>query len=1224
MNKKTNSSLNEEQKKAAYCTENAVITAGAGSGKTRVLANRFAWLLTKKNYKINEILTLTFTKKAAVEMNKRIFSMISDIAENESGVKAQRASQALDDFIHARIQTLDSYGASIVKQCAPRYGISPDFRIDEDRCRELAQEISYPYFISLRNHPAVEKLYSDNHPDVIVNNIFADILFKYSQIDKPRDFIQDVKSQFNTLCAEWKNQNEKIKSLLDEIDRDSSENESLYLPIIPVMQKYKKENIEIPSQSCVRMYLDSLFESPLDSVVEIAENHPLQNQITVYLYFLRSLRKLDMRSGKQKDNPVKDNLKIIRNLFDGPVLPLAISCMQAGFVISIMSLLMKLQKDYLAKKRAESILTFHDVASLSRTILLEQKDIRQSEKEAFKSIMIDEFQDNNELQKDILFLIAEKSEKSNDIIPPVDDLYPDKLFFVGDEKQSIYFFRGADVSVFRRLKEEIKSKDLPLKINYRSSPVLIGAFNAIFGGSVYDPKGEEASHQDSSVFAPPKLPPYEAEYTPLQAGSDNNGSLSICVLNKKAQTDEDDTRLSFYENEARFTAEKIKSLLLGTAGKKYQPSDIAILLRDSAPQNMFEKHLRAFDIPYTCEKINNLFFDGPVNDILSVLRLASYPMDEAAYAEMLRSPFAGLSLSGAALCLSFFHEKENTPEPFDDKPLDFLEAADKECYLNGREIYFSIRDNCKKKSVSALVSKLWYEDGYRYETEWNLQTSAYREMYDYLFHLAAKADSDNQGLASFTDSMIALRDSRRQLSSDTAIPLERPSAVSIMTIHKSKGLEFPVVFLCCCGKRGQSDRCDVVFNSETAGIVFSPPAPLECRSISAKKNNFFWELASEEIKRKRTAELRRLLYVGMTRAENELYITGSIDIKENDEINDFSLLLKNDIELKITKKENYIDGDSILDNDTLFGILLPAIVSHIPEDGYKKNKSFFNLEEIPALTEEDLRNQVSVSAGFSNDQKGLKQYIKMIEPFYEKTEKITTPIIKTNHITPVQLKDSEEGKHETACNNLIDKNFSGINSNDIFKKVDSLLERFSKNDDETNRKFNSANFGTIAHACVEALLNGEEAIIPSNIAGLVTVTEYQTLLEAGNELAARFIGSPLGNAAKNSTLRENEFPFRSIIKNDNGKEIFINGTIDLFFEDCDFIHVVDFKTDNIENTDEHTAQMSCYYQAISSLFAKSLKKQCKVWLYYLRTGHAVEMTEKVNRFNLEKRAFNML
>ncbi|MCL1959262.1 MAG: UvrD-helicase domain-containing protein [Spirochaetes bacterium] len=1231
MNIKTSrTKLNSEQKKAAYCTENAVVAAGAGSGKTMVLANRFAWLLTEKDYKVNEILTLTFTKKAAAQMFRRIYSLVSEIAENDTGTRAERARQALNDFVHARIQTLDSYSASIVKQCALRYGISPDFIIDQERCRRLALEVSYPFLITHRNNPAIKMLYSANNPNGIVCNIFADTLFNYSRIDKQQDSASDIKKQFDYLCAEWEKYCNELKAILEETESILFENNALLPALVPVMEKFKGGRIKILKYSDIREYLDQALASPPESVIKKTESSPIRKTMIAFLYFLSSINDISLREGKRSDNPVKDNVKKIRELFN-PLASLVISCMQAGFNISIAALLAELQEIYLDKKRAEGVLTFRDVANLSRTILIEQGDIRQSEKESFKAIMIDEFQDNNELQKDLLFLLAEKPDILNKDVPPPEDLCKGKLFFVGDEKQSIYLFRGADVSVFRKLKEEINSADLSLKINYRSAPALINAFNAIFG-SVKD--------ASPSVFAQSKsLPSYEASYTPLEAGTDGGGNFTICILNKENTDDENleegDAFLSADENEARFVAEKINKLLnekTESGGQKYQGSDIAVLLRTRSSQHLFEKHLRLLDIPYDCENINNLFYGGPINDIFSVIRLAVHPADSKSYAEMLRSPFAGLSLSGTAVCLSSYLEEKENPLPFDDKPIEFLDIEDQKKYRNGQKVYLSISKKAGNENICSLINELWYKEGYRYETEWNPQTGVYRELFDYLFHLAAKADSENLGAASFADNMRTFMDSGGQLS-EIEIPKERPGAVHLMTIHKSKGLEFPVVFLCGCGKKSQTDSYSAVYFSKEAGLVFNSPVPPSCRPVSGKRSNFFWQLASDEIKRKRTAELRRLLYVGATRAEKELYITGSLDIKNSNMNDDFQVLIKNYIEKKCVDNESSINGDTILNNDTFFGLLLPSIVWHIPSENQKNDiasgGSFFNLEEIPVYTEDYLKKQESKNRGFTNDQNGINEFIAKAESFYQNAEVINTPVLYDNHKSPVSLQNTEKDGDDGCIEDMlpgkgffINRTYSSKKADDVFKKVDSILAGFSQSERDNTEKFNSGSFGTIAHICVEAVINQKEPLLPANISGSLTPSQTDTLLEAGMELARRFIESPMGKLAGSSKLRETEFSFRSFIKNREGNEVFISGTIDLFFEDGNFIHVVDFKTDNREAPGEHIAQMACYYHAVLSLIALPAKKECRAWLYYLRTGHVVELTERVKQFNLEQRAFS--
>jgi ATP-dependent helicase/nuclease subunit A len=413
-----------------------------------------------------------------------------------------------------------------------------------------------------------------------------------------------------------------------------------------------------------------------------------------------------------------------------------------------------------------------------------------------------------------------------------------------------------------------------------------------------------------------------------------------------------------------------------------------------------------------------------------------------------------------------------------------------------------------------------------------------------------------------------------------------------------------------------------VYLSNEAGIVFSSPAPLALRRDFDKRNNYFWQRAKDETGQKRLAELRRLLYVGMTRAEKELYITGSLEIKDADDVDNFSLLIKNHIEEKCAGKENKIEGDSILNDDTFFGLLLPSIICHIPLDGIKKDSGFFDIEEIPIYTEENIRKQESKAFVFSNDQKGLNEFIKKAESCYDNAEIIKTDICKDNHKSPVSLKNAEDEKDSGGI--FINKDFSGSGSSDVFKKVDSLLARFSGAGDEYAEKINSAALGTITHICIEAYLAGVKPVIPPNISGSLTPAEAETLLEAGKKLAQDFVNSPLGKIAENVELCESEFSFRSIVKNQAGQEVFINGTIDLFFEDNTSFHIIDFKTDAAQTPQEHRAQMACYYQAITALFAVPAKKDCRVWLYYLRTGNAVEMTENVKQFDLEKRIWATL
>jgi ATP-dependent helicase/nuclease subunit A len=460
--------------------------------------------------------------------------------------------------------------------------------------------------------------------------------------------------------------------------------------------------------------------------------------------------------------------------------------------------------------------------------------------------------------------------------------------------------------------------------------------------------------------------------------------------------------------------------------------------------------------------------------------------------------------------------------------------------------------------------------------------------------------------------------------SEINIPLERPGAVHLMTIHKIKGLEFPVVFLCCCGKYSRHNSSGGAHLSDEAGVVFIPPLPDSCASIRNIRNDFFWTRSVAEEKRKRTAELRRLLYVGMTRAEKELYITGSLKIKNSEKTDNFSLNIKNYIENKCGEYDNSILGDSILDNNTFFGLLLPAIVPPITTEGPDEANNFFSLDPIPVYTEDYVNKCEEKSPGLPNNQEGLSAFIEKTSPFYQNAKVIQTPVIHGNHITPVSLRTKGDAEPDELYSSAVfnSREFSGEKADDIFRKVDSALSRFQENGDGYGGKFSPASFGTIAHICVESLLKGEEPTIPYDIAGFLTSKEAESFLSAGKELAVRFLSSKLGKIAQRASLRRSEFSFRSLIKNSMGNEAFISGTVDLLFEDGGTIHIVDFKTDGKELPQEHAAQMACYYRAANDLFAIPANKECRVWLYYLRTGHAVEMTQAAKMFDLEQRAFS--
>jgi ATP-dependent helicase/nuclease subunit A len=369
-----------------------------------------------------------------------------------------------------------------------------------------------------------------------------------------------------------------------------------------------------------------------------------------------------------------------------------------------------------------------------------------------------------------------------------------------------------------------------------------------------------------------------------------------------------------------------------------------------------------------------------------------------------------------------------------------------------------------------------------------------------------------------------------------------------------------------------------------------------------------------------------------------------MDDEDSEEGAGFPVRLKKSVEKKRAGKTDTagISGDSIINDDTFFGLLLPALASHAGGPGEKA--PFFNLETIPVYSEEYLRQSENTGLPFPNNPAGLRRFFETAEPFYQNAKVLTKPLVSNKRRAPTSFsKDefaalfpaliegavsAESAAPDSAAPNAIALNtiapngefislpgLSGEDAHDIFAGLDPVLKSFAQKDDGKRELFSAADFGSVAHACVEALLKETEPDIPPKLAGRLNPAEAKAILEAGQELALRFLRSPLGAKAAAAELRKSEFPFRTLVKTsaantestDDHTGLFISGTIDLLFEDSTTVYVLDFKTDARENPAEHLPQMAFYRQAAAALFSLPHGKECRVCLYYLRTGRVFEV-----------------
>ena len=1227
--------FDEAQKKAIDAIKNSVVSAGAGSGKTTVLAQRFL-KLTKpvseggKGFHVDEILTLTFTKKATVEMSSRIYAELKKNNPEEA-----------KNFYKANIKTLDSYCNSVAKMGCHFYGISPDFTQDNEKIKEYAKQIALPLILSNKDNLAIKALVKTKEYENMANEMFIKPVLYNSTIITPLDFDKMLKDQQKKIIQVWNEGIEKSESIILAIKKIASD----YM-----RESYDKKNICQTAKTILsqiellpsEMELDlteisnNFFELDAESQSEIFEKMKESKETIVNA---SKVKKPGKTGGFYNLSELIENLKEINTKkLDG-----AISFIKNFDVIkNAFSLINQFQTDVNNFKRTNGFLTFSDISQLALSILKEHPEIRQTEKEKYKAIMIDEFQDNNSLQRDMLFMLAEKKERNEKGIPSVEELESEKLFFVGDEKQSIYLFRGADVSVFRGLSKDFSEGNLNMSTNYRSEPALIAAFNSIFGGIPYPPNDSDSVSEISDNFLPAAffteedeknelVPDYEAVYHKVDIPKSKLENASKIDLEKiyaphvhfatyNANLEADDEKLCYTEAEAEWIAQKIEKIVENGVDdvtsedghRNISYNDIAILLKTTTELPTYERALLKHGIPYNTECLKQVFDEGLVNDIYSILRICVYPNDKNAYATVLRGPLVNLSIPSIKKILTFFGkyksslplkepnltEQNDTLMPFSEEYDGLLEGDELAQFQNARIMYRNLLEETRKSSITKLINKIWYDFGYRYETLWKSNLEIFSKMYDVLFELARQADEKNIPLASFSDSLKNLKPPKFQTFGsddskkidDLNILSEQLDGVKIMTIHKSKGLEFPVVFIANTekAKSEMESRGKVQFSKEF-GVTFS------------KASKILYNLAKEENDKKDGAELRRVTYVAITRAINEVYITnGKYKSKNENE--------------KATDSLDFLPGVGKIPL-SIFEVLMPS---------FEKKSSYFTHEEIPQYDRESEKNEnqseITQKILHENDKNLSEADVKNAILSNEKvknaqeiqTEKIKPRYIAASHL---ETENSEFMTKSPRSADEVENEIAGEVERESASEIDEIINKTIPKG-KTQPLFTAADFGTIAHAYMEAAIKNEKPKISQKNIAEIPSEKLKRVFEICSEMAATFCESEIGQKAIKSEWKKSEYEFTWRINNAKSQndEKIMNGSIDLVFQDGsssseNAFTIVDFKTDKIIESEKHIKQLSCYREALSQMLGCN-KENIKCVLYYLRYGKTVDITDK--------------
>ncbi|HOV62993.1 MAG TPA: 3'-5' exonuclease, partial [Spirochaetia bacterium] len=542
-----------------------------------------------------------------------------------------------------------------------------------------------------------------------------------------------------------------------------------------------------------------------------------------------------------------------------------------------------------------------------------------------------------------------------------------------------------------------------------------------------------------------------------------------------------------------------------------------ILLRSTGNQIIYERSFRQSGIPYNAVDVRTLFLEAPVADIYNILQIAVHPEDRLAYAGYLRSPFVNLDDQAFVDIL-----KLNT-EAFAEPPSAIESLASEQLlrYQRGRELFLEVKENARGSSIRELVTHLWYRAGYRYTILKEKRYAGYIDYFSYLIEIASTYDSTGKPLPVFLEFLRENLGKYERLP-EISILKEEERGVKIMTIHKAKGLEFPVVICANAGNAGRKGEeiSAPYYVSDEFGISFN----LIRNPKTGKRSNYIYSLSKEEDDAKTLAEAKRLLYVTLTRAQNHLIISGCHTKMNRNNPGTF---------LNMVLRSLGWDGKS----SPLESKELSSYIEEIPD--IKREEIFARMRhENPA----DLRARARDYAG------GRLISFSPMRTEYSVTELCT---LATQSEVP---------------------------SSGTVREL-SLLPSDAVAGEDTE-----AAFGTLCHYVIEKMLlrTYRRDGIPDSLRRPFDEKDYPLFLSDAERLATGFLESDLGREAAADSSRRTELAFVSRYGTDE-EPGYVSGKIDLLFRRGEEAVVVDFKSSRAIVPHEYDVQLTVYRKAARDL-----------------------------------------
>lgn len=868
---------NEQQAAIDSRGQTLLLSAAAGSGKTAVLVERIIRRLLDKEYPIDitELLVVTFTKAAAAEMRDRIGTALMKAL---SETKDPRVERQLALLPSAQISTLHAFCQHVIRKYFYTIDLDPAFSIaGEEELNLLRRQVLEDVFLSYYEddekasilYPLADMFGSDRGDDILMDTVSR--MYTYARsLAWPEHWLKEAARAYDVAPDAVIDDMVWAGPIKDAVRRILEEDARLYDGVL-----YHLRQREAFAPACDTFVAE---QAALQQAAQARSWNDLSRFVRAIDFpRLKSLRKLSdddkavwERCKKVRDDVKKDVIKTLQAVYFSATPEEWLDGMRAMKPImdGLVTLTLDFAKAYGAAKKEKGWIDFSDLEHFCLQILLApdaspEHPVPSAAAEELRSqyeeVFIDEYQDTNGVQELITRLVSGE----------------DNRFMVGDIKQSIYRFRLADPTLFLE-KYQSFSRDekavqrcIDLGRNFRSVPVVLDAVNAVFSRAMT----AEAAGMDYGER--------EKLYAGRQAPDDERwigGPVEVDIVPTPSDEEDDDGSTAF-EKECRFIAGRIGELL--ASGRMAARKDgtleplsyrhIVVLLRSMAGKaDVLIQALQEGGIPSYAEQSGGYFAAVEVQVMLALLRCIDNPEQDLAMAAVLRSPLVGLdetALAGVRLA--------GDGTLWQNLPAFVASLADgvdeKEDLQQFMAAFDSWRTYSRRHGVAELLQRLYddtaYVDFVGAMPGGDVRQANLKALYD---RARQYEEAGFRGLFRYLQLMDKMKEDGLDLSPAKVVS-EKEDVVRIMSIHKSKGLEFPVVFVADMGKAfNRRDTQDQILFHNRLGIGLKQYDPEWRMSYPT----LIWSGIAAQLRWEGTAEEERILYVAMTRARDQLILTG--------------------------------------------------------------------------------------------------------------------------------------------------------------------------------------------------------------------------------------------------------------------------------------------------------------------------------------------------------------